>query len=99
MFKYVDATERKRMNEVCIPENLAENTDDNVKQYLNHYQTHVVGTQFKGYMRLCFEKKVIEAVMKSDYKYDGPTLTTFKDVQEVLFSDKNEGDAQERREG
>ena len=34
---------------------------------------------------------VIGAVMNSNYSYDGPTMTTFKDVTEVLFSERIHG--------
>ena len=42
-------------------------------------------------MRLAFDKMVIGAVMNSNYSYDGQTMTTFKDVTEVLFSERIHG--------
>ena len=60
-------------------------------KYLTHWQPNIIGQQFKDYTRLHFETKVINMVMTLDYGYAGPTLTTFKDVMEVLFSERMTG--------
>ena len=48
----------------------------------------MVGKDFRDYMKLRYEEEVIVELMRSDYLYDGPTLATFKGVQDVLLSDK-----------
>ena len=48
----------------------------------------MVGREFRDYMKLRYEEKVIVELMGLDYLYNRPTLTTFKGAQDVLLSEK-----------
>ena len=89
LYPYIDPKQRNSLGHVCAHPELVDDTPGNVQLFLTQFKNIFAGNDLTQHVRFCFDKKVIESIMNSDWGYTGPTLTSMKLVHDrVLFSEK-----------